>query len=214
VGYKPGIGFVLLLGERRWAAMVQTGRPLFAYTVRTWEEVYAWLMLDVDQPGRTQMTVSELVAVINKISTCVKVKKNVYLDDVICAYAQVDKERMQETRAVLKFLGPEYPEGIRSQARAEMVDIEAGRIRPSSAYGRIKKALDRVNSPALPAEQQRKILTNASAAAAGLADALQTLGPPSPDLTTEERRSFADQLARARLRLEQTINALRKGQTS
>lgn len=224
MAFEPAVypvrgGFVLLAGERRWTAMVRQYSILHVWSVRTWSDFFAWMLLDARRTNgvkvgldRRPMNFVDAVSFVEKVKRYLPTNKNDYADQVIAEYLGLPVDDIRQTRYITNWTALEQPEDVRVMAHHELGEVAAGRIRPTSAYDRVKRyaeALEaRRNAP--PAAKQRAMLGNLAAQSTGLVDALQALGPLSDELEPAECETWITQLGAARRAMERVIRALKE----
>jgi hypothetical protein len=202
------------MGERRWAAAQRVGGPLTVYTVGTWPELYAWIVLDARKryiEGALPIARTELLAMIEHIRSTIRIPGRSNEDSIFAEYeGLIGRKAIQETRQVAAL------RGIGGEAMDRMVQQELDRIdrdetKPSSAYDRLQKYLKRSQTPLVSEGQQRKILNNSASIGAGLIDGLRGLGPELADtLGSGECADWAKQLGALRAELERVIRQLKE----
>jgi hypothetical protein len=208
---QPGAGWVVLMGERRWEAMRLERLPGSCYVARTFSHVLSWMLLDIARPGGSPMSMVEAVYLIQKIQQCVPTTKRDELDRTICEYLSLDVDQVRETRYMLRWIDKQYPEAIQEMARRELDGVHKGTAgRPSSADARITREFKRLTQPQVSPAQQRKILNNSAAVAAGLIDGIQALGTLADTLDPGECAQWATQFGAARRELERLTRQLKE----
>jgi hypothetical protein len=214
----PGKGFTVIGGERRTAALLQAGaRSITLYTVRTWREFLAWMLLDEQlapkgeelTAGRVDWPMSLVDAAYwtRKVLANLKTTRFDGADQAMAEHIGREHERIREVRYALHWLdNPD--EAVRAYAAEQLKLVAQGVVSGGTIGGRITKFAERRNT--MPIAQQRRTLTSAAAQCAGLADALRPLVPAlSDELADDEIDSTIGHLIEGRLQLERVIRALK-----
>jgi hypothetical protein len=207
--------YLLLMGERRWAAAVRSGGPLIVYRIEDWWDLYAWMILDSQTrylPGHEPMPVSAALAMTDRIRHLLQPHSRSNSDSIIAEYVGdgLTRKRLQELRQTYMLRGM-YGSEIDLLIDREVALADRGLTATNTTYGRVKRAIDRMNAPEVSAQQQRKILNNSGQIGSGLIDGLQGLGPELDDtLSAGECAEWARQLSATRLKLEQVIRRLKE----
>lgn len=212
VAYQRGIGWTLLAGERRWAAMIRIGVPLKVYMARGWDDFMTWMIQDYPNPGATPMNPVDAAHLSIKVRDLLNPRRQSNPDETIASYVQVDVNDMRATRSLIEnwWRTPGTPEEIKNEAAQQLREIAAGAVRPWSAHERMKRVHNRLHSVPGPISKQRSILGNAASMSTGLADALATLGPISDELGVVECDELIRKLGDGRRALERVIRSLKE----
>lgn len=207
--------YVLVMGERRWAAAVRQRGPLVVYRIDDWYDLHAWMVLDSQtryQPGWEPMRISSAWGMSDRVRELLRPSMRNNPDSVVAEYVGngTTRKRIQEMRQIMALRGP-YGEEIDRLIDREADLADRGLSATNTAYGRVKRAIDRMNAPEVSAQQQRKILNNSAQIGAGIIDGLSGLGPElDPSLTAGECAVYVQQLGAMRLKLEQVIRQLKE----
>lgn len=211
VAHRPGEGWVLLAGERRWSAMCRAGVPLMAYIARGWDDFLTWMVLDFQHPGARSMNAVDAAHMSIKATELLHPKRFSYPDETLAAYLQVEVDDMRATRSLItNWMTPSAPDEIQNEAAQQLREIAAGAVRPWSAHERMKRMYNRLNAVPLPVGKQRSILGNAASMCEGLNDALKSLGPISDELEADELEAAIQKLSTGRRALERVIRGLKE----
>jgi hypothetical protein len=207
--------YMLLMGERRWAAAVREGGPLIVYRLDDWFDLHAWMIFDSQTqygPGHEPMRLSSAAAMVDRIKALTSPPARGNVDAIMAEYIgdEVTRKRIQHIRQTLVLKGLHGPE-IDALIDKEVNQSDLGIQSTDTTYARVHRAIDRLSAPPVSAAQQRKILNNSAQIGAGIIDGLSGLGPALDDtLTPGECAVYQRQLAAVRLKLEQVIRQLKE----
>jgi hypothetical protein len=155
------------------------------------------------------MTVSAALEMTDRIKDALQPPGKSNVDSIIGEYTGFNRKMIQELRQVRRSLG-QHGDEIDAVIHQNIRLIDAGLLKPSSAYDRVAKAIAYKEAPAPSAAVQRKIMNNSAQVGAGLIDGLRGLGPVLDDaLSAGECAVWARQLAATRLELERVIRLLK-----
>jgi hypothetical protein len=206
-------GYLVIHGERRWAAALREGGPLLAYRLADWWDFVAWMIMDSQhryEPGALAMTLSDALLMTERAKWYTGPSARNNADATIGEYLGIDRHPIQALRQVMALRG-QHGDDIDAVIVKEVREVDRGVLSPGGAYGRIKKAIDRKNAPVVTVQQQRRILINSAQIGAGIIDGLTGLGPDlDPTLTARECAEHAKQLGAVRTKLEQVIRQLKE----
>jgi hypothetical protein len=221
----PGKGYMIIGGERRVAAARATGaRFITLYAIRTWQEFFAWLLLDekatraheaswTGPPVRHGMNYVDAAYWVRKVMTHLVTRKNDQAERVMAEYIDLDVVRIREVKYQLRWVGEDVDAKVRTFATEQLRLVASGQAAPGTIGNRITRFAD--GQQTMPVKQQRAILAAASGQCAGLADALRPLALALTDeLADQEIESALKHLSEGRLQVERVIralNAIRKG---
>ena len=208
VVYQAGVGWVLLGGEHRFAALKGRGdHEADVYLLRSWTDFVAWMMADQAFGKRfpqTPWNAVEAAYLHEKAVGLLKPARSELVGRDLAEYTGVHYDAARAVRGVLKFYtDPNEDPEVRSFIAEQFRAIEAGEISGHTIGDRVKAfrlriAADRAGVDALmPAAKQRSLLDNTSASLAGLGDTVRALGRVHPDLTAAECAAWADNIAAA-----------------
>lgn len=203
---------VVLGGERRFAARVRLGSIglMSVYEIQDWVGFLGWLTLDAEQPGRTNLSVTEAARLTIKIAKYLRTSRQDHVDENVADMNGLDMEELRDARYTLNAYD-KLPDEIKPASVSTMKEMEDGLIKPHGAFMRVRRAHrafdDAAKAPS--ANEQRAVLNRALATLEGVTGALAELGPISPRLTTEERAGWESKARAARRRLDQLVKALK-----
>lgn len=206
-----GKGYTVIGGERRAAAQLAVNpRALTLHVVRTWEEFFAWLLVDIDEPGeRLPMNVVDAAWWFDKVGGHLKTRKYDVPQDVMAEYLDLELQHVRNVLYQLKWLRPGVDEAVRKYAAEQLDLVVRGEIASGTVDGRIARFVERRNR--MPLRQQETILIGAAGQLAGIADALRPLATSgvSPELDEQTRENALRHFAEGRLQIERVIKALK-----
>lgn len=224
----PGKGYLVIGGERRLAAARACGaRFVTLYAIRTWEEFFAWLLLDekatgklaaswTGPPVRRGMNYVDAAYWVRKVLGHLKTRKTDQAERVMAEYIGLDVARIREVKYQLRWLDADVDPKVRAYAAEQLRQVAAGQAAPGTIGARITRYAQ--SQATMPVKQQRAILAAASGQGAGLADALRPLAPVLTDeLTDQEIDAALRHLGEGRLQMERVIRALqaiKRGRTA
>jgi hypothetical protein len=224
----PGKGYLVIGGERRLAAARACGaRFVTLYAIRTWEEFFAWMLLDekatgklaaswTGPPVRRSMNYVDAAYWVRKVMAHLKTRKTDHAERVLAEYIGLDVGRIRDVKYQLRWVGDDVDPKVKAFAAEQLRQVAAGQAAPGTIGARITRFVD--SQQAMPIKQQRAVLTAAASQCAGLADALRPLAPVlSGELSDEEIDAALRHLSEGRLQTERVIralNAIRRGRTT
>lgn len=224
----PGQGYMIIGGERRVAAARAAGaRCITLYAIRTWDEFFAWLLLDekvtqelaaswTGPPVQRPMNLVDAAWWSRKVLGHLKTTKNDKAENVLAEYLGLDLARIREAKYQLRWVAEDVDPRVRAFAEEQLRLVAAGTVAPGTIGARILRFEQ--GQQVMPIARQRAILSAASGQCAGLADALRPLATTlTPELTDQEIDAALKHLSEGRLQTERVIralNAIRKGRTT
>jgi hypothetical protein len=216
VAYEPGTGYVLLAGERRFAAHVRRGDiEVEFYVLKNWTEFVAWMMHDrslQETRGFKSVPLNPIEAGYfdAKAQELLKPLRGEKPSFDLAEYLQFPEAQVSTSRALIRaFVAAEDPER-RAAVLSIMRDIEAGVITSHAGWDRWIRYRKRAEAPVRTAAEQRKTLAGAGTVTQGLADALGGLGEEiNADLTREELERHIAALLVGQGALVKTLKKLR-----
>lgn len=201
VAYGPGVGYVLVGGEHRAAALAQRNTyETNAYVVASWRDFVAWMIADLDRPNSHGWTLVDAAYLYEKAVRLLKPSRQDKPADDIAEYAGVNRGALDNVRWLIGVAadGAEEPE-IRQFARDQLALITEGVAGGHGARDRVKQERDRLAAAAAPrmsADKQRQMLNDTIAKLWGMLAGLNTLGELNPELTQAERDEYAAHLGK------------------
>jgi hypothetical protein len=205
--------FIILSGERRYAAALRDGSPLIGEVIENWEQFLAWMILDARWPssGALKMPLTDAVVMIDKITGALETTRFDNVDRTVSEYLGLSWGHVQETRQLARLLQSDLTAEQKAAIVQELRLVARGEASPSAAYQRTRKMLDRAAAPTTPGAVSRRVLNNSAVTAAGVIDGLRSL---SSDFTEQlgagECAEWARALGPVRAQLERTIKALKE----
>lgn len=217
VAHQPGVGYVLLGGERRFAAHLRRNdREIEAYLLSTWKQWVAWMAHDellaarhgFERARMDAVTAAHLDGKAQALLTFDRADRPSY---DIAEYAKLPEKYVSQTRLLIRAMEePGTPEPILAAIREQLIEVAEGRISPHAAYDRVHRQRRQLNAPKRTAAEQAKILTNVQPVLSGITDALASLGdmidPAMPKVEAEE---YVKVLLSGRSALDRAVRNLR-----
>jgi hypothetical protein len=219
VGYLDGIGYVLLGGERRFAAhQARQDQTVVVSVISTWDQWIAWLLMDLEfsvRYGSTPMGNLTAAYLDLKVRDVLRPGPRDHSARIIAEYTGLDYERVRGCRYVIERTTDPYHPNMQALALQLVDKIERGEVGPSAACDHLRalsKRLAQMEAGISSASvaQQRKILTTTAGYVSGMADGLNQLGPVSDEIGAEERAELVKALSQGRLALERVIRNLKE----
>lgn len=209
--------FVVLGGERRLRAAMRAapGMPVYVIVCDMFADWLSWAALDKHRENpaypAARIAVTDVLSVSESLFRYLAPGRDEHLDETLGEYYDVKASRIGETRSIKRVLDRHNnPPEIQQLVEAEWAAVATGEASPSAAFGRIRKAEIKRETPPSDVRAQRSKLTGAAQVCAGLVDALGNIGDLSPELLTSELSLAVARLGDGRRVLDQVI---RKAQT-
>lgn len=197
VVYQPRVGYILLGGEHRFAALLARGeRETDVYVLRSWLDFVAWMMADQAFGNRfpqTPWNAIEAAYLHEKAVLLLKPARHDLPGYDLAEYTGIHEGAIRSIRYGLKaYNDPDEDPEIKRYIGEQFAEVQRGIITGHSVPDRLKLfrkklAEDRAGVEGLmPAAKQRQLLDNMVASLAGLADVVNALGRLHPDVGPEE----------------------------
>lgn len=215
VAYRPGVGYVLLGGEHRAAALVQR-RDYEApvYVLHSWRDFVAWMTVDLGKPNGLGWNPVDAAHLHNKAVSLLNPSRSDKPGYDIAEFTGINEGAISNVRATLLVAAdPEQPEQVRLEIAELLAGIARGEEGGHGAREAVKRIQDRhrrAMTPPPAAAAQRAMLSAALDTLAGVLSGLEHLGALNPELTTEERESYAFQIGKVNAKLSAIKNTLRR----
>jgi ParB/Sulfiredoxin domain len=216
VSRTPSGRLQLLGGERRClAAKVARFDKIKVYVASDYLGLVSWLKLDENEPGQRPFTTTELgrfgLKVVSQLNLNGRQLSTV--DEVICEVYGHDKADLQNSRQLVKRINSTPPGEAREALLADAADVDAGRLRVSSALSRetLRRQKARARDMAVPADVQEKTMDRAVPTLRGTVQGLTDLGPISAEVNPAARQAFVKdvgKLVQALARITRQIKEL------
>lgn len=206
VAIAPGRGFVLALGEHRFAARALGGEALGAtvdvYVLRAWEDVVAWMMVDQttavggqESTGWDYVTAAHLTG---KLINLVKSSRTDMPQRDVAEYVGLNESALSNTRwAIAREADPTTPDAMRLWLRNDLRDVRRGLSSAHSIRTRYKGHESRLRAeyadPARQAETIRRALIQLKAAS----EAIEALGVLASNFDGKEALALRDEIVKA-----------------
>ena len=205
VAVQPGRGFVLVLGEHRFAAL-QGDRPagstVDVYVVRAWEDVVAWMMADLEHDQRygagTHWDYVTAAHMANKLVSLVKSSRSDRPVHDVAEYTNLNENGLSNTLwAIAREADPNVSEPMREWLRHDLIAMRRGESSAHSVRTRYKGHETRLKAafadPARQLETLRRALIQLKAAA----EAVDSMGVLAQTFDKDEAAKIRDEIMRA-----------------
>ena len=215
VAYKPGVGYVLIGGEHRFAALAQ--RNVYetgVYVVASWRDFLAWMIADLERPGGLGWTVVDAAHLHNKVMPLLNPARTERGGRDLAEFTGIHEAAIASVRMAMETgADQQQPQEVRERIADFIAGLARGLDGGSGARDtvrRIQREYEQKTAPALPADKQRQMLNQAISTLEGLLSGLEHLGNLNDDLTVQEREAFAVQIGKANAKLSGIKNTLRR----
>lgn len=212
VAYRPSVGWVLVAGEHRWAALSAPGSKTEMIILASWEDLVAWMAIDMQDPRRTPWDPIAAVFFYEKAVAALKPNR---LDSPLADVAEftgIHRGVLESVRWARALIADEdEPKDVRDHAQLVLDELEQGRDGGHSIRDRVRRyRAARVNAgrPPQSAAVQRKSLGSV-AEVEGIIAALADIGPINPEIPMQEREEYARRLGSLGVQISKIKKALR-----
>lgn len=221
VVYEVGVGYVLLAGERRFAARQLRGeRTVLVYVLRNWLDFVAWMARDkyvTERNRQRHLPMDHMAAAAfdAKAQALLNPPRSELPTADVAEYTDFRPENVSTARSLLRVQADTslVPE-LRLVVESVIAEVRSGLITPHGAWGRYTRERKRIEAPRMSADEQLKILGNVGSQLAGMADGLATVGEINPSMTVADMDRYIDTLVRGKGALDKVLRALRAAKTS
>jgi hypothetical protein len=197
VAYRPSVGYVLIGGEHRWAALSAPGVQTTVIVLRSWDDLVAWMAIDITDSRRIGWDPVSAVAFYEKAVAALKPSRGDRPLEDVAEFVGIHRGILESVRWANALLAdPDEDAAIRAYVQEELDGLERGSEGGHSLRDRVAKYRAKLaNAGRAPesAAVQRKALSSIPQLI-GIVDALANLGPINPELSMAEREAYARQL--------------------
>jgi hypothetical protein len=212
VAYRASVGWVLLGGEHRWAALSAPGSGTEVIILRSWDDLVAWMAVDASDPRRLGWDPIAAVSFYEKTIAALKPGRNDKPVEDVAEFTGVHRQVLETVRWANSVIADgDIDLRLRQFLQGQLDRIEQGGDGGHSLRERYKKFMAKLeNEGRAPASAavQRKALESVGTLS-GIVGALAELGPINPEIPMSERRQLAEQLGRLGAQLAKIKKNLR-----
>lgn len=212
VAYRPSVGWVLLGGEHRWKAAMAPGSRTEVIVLRTWDDLVAWMAIDMTSSRRTAWDPVSAVHFLNKVTATLKPARGDRPADDVAEFVGIHRGILESVRWGMAVADdPDEDLDVREYVRSVLDDLERGGDGGHSVRDKVARYKARKAARTRPPESaalQRKAF-GSIAGLEGTIEALLEMGPPNPDIPREELEEIAVRLGRLGPKLSKIKKNLR-----
>ena len=197
VAYRPGVGYVLLGGEHRHAALSAPGVKTEYMVLRSWNDLVAWMAVDASDPLGLRFDPIAAVSFYEKAVAALKPDRSAKPLEDVAEFTGWHRGVLEGVRWANATLANEYEDPrVREFLQGRLDHVERGgdgshTLREQVAKFRQKLA-DETREPESAAAQRKAL--GSIAQLVGMVGALADLGPVNAEIPTAEREAYARQL--------------------
>lgn len=212
VAYQPSVGYILIAGEHRWAALSAPGARFEVYVLSSWTDLVAWMAVDVMDLRRTPWNPISAVWFYEKAVEVLKPARSESPIADVSEFTDIHRSILEGVRWASAILAdPNEPADVRAEVEAVLDELEAGKDGGHSIRERVHRFRVRREQAARPPQSaavQRKAL-DSIAQLEGIVAALADLPPINPEIPMAEREAYARRLGVLGAQLSRVKKALR-----
>jgi hypothetical protein len=198
VAYRPSIGYVLIGGEHRWAALSAPGSRTQVIVLRNWDDLVAWMAIDVTDPRRLGWDAISAVSFYEKAIGALKPGRGDKPMEDVAEFVGIHRGVLETVRWANAIIADEDADSIeREYLREALAVLEAtgeGGHGLRAAFRRFQQAQA---AASIDGGKQEATLRRALIQLNAAAQAVAAMGPISPSFDTAAAAEIRAAITRA-----------------
>lgn len=198
VAYRPSVGYVLIGGEHRWAALSAPGARTNVIVLRNWDDFVAWMAVDITDPRRLGWDPIAAVSFYEKATAALKPARGDKPMEDVAEFTGVHRGVLETVRWANAIVADEDADTMEREYLREALDrLEATGEGGHSLRDAFRKFQRAQAATSVDGGKQEATLRRALIQLNAAAEAVAAMGPISPNFDSDAASEIRGAITRA-----------------